>query len=100
VCDPTPALDLAGAEIEPVERLACNQNQPAPFLQYDVGSSRRQAAGDAVGDLAEAGHGAGRYKHADGPERPARNRSREIVDRKRRIREPPHVGDLPIGRMP
>ena len=35
-------------------RYTRNQNQLAAFIRYDVGGSRQQVAGDAVGDLAKA----------------------------------------------
>jgi hypothetical protein len=74
--------------------LRCNQNKAAPFLEYDVGGSRQQVAGDAVGDSAETAHRAGGHNHYDWTERPTRNRSGEVANWICHIREPPHVSHL------
>ena len=57
------------AEMNRVNRcLSCNQNKATVFLEHDVGGSRQQIAGDAVGDLAKAAHRTGHHDHPHGPE--------------------------------
>jgi hypothetical protein len=73
-----------------------NQNQLAAFPPYDVGGSRQQVAGDAVGDLAKATPRAGVHDHTDRQHTSTRHRGREFADPICHIREPPDVVHLQI----
>ena len=86
------------AQVNGVQRrLARHEHKLAAFLQHDVGGARQQVRGNAVGDLAQTTHGAGRHDHAEGAERAAGDRRREIVDAIGCVGQSSHVGHFQLA---